>query len=164
MLGMVVDTDDEAVIALREDEKVQEMLPAFLFENQGDDVEQIIRDMYDDLFEQKKSLILAIRMKETGELAGLVELYGLRDSLHKIGIGYRLRESFQDKGLASETLRLMVGYLYGQTDIEIITANVRSDDIRSARAFKEADFVRTARYVESDWGYDKPAFVDKWFS
>lgn len=162
-VGMVVDTDVEAVTALRKDEAAQKTSPAYLFENQGDDVAERIREMYGDIYKEKKSLILAIRLKDTGELAGLVELYGLRDSLRKISVGYRLRESFQDRGIESEALKLMVGYLYGKTDIEIITANVRSDDERSAKALEDADFIRTSRYVESDWGYDKPTIIDKWF-
>ena len=40
--------------------------------------------MYDDIFENNKSLILAIRVKETGELAGLAEFYGLRDHLQSV--------------------------------------------------------------------------------
>ena len=162
-IGMVVDTDVEAVTALREDEASRKTSPALLFENQGDDVAKTIREMYEDIYREKKSLILAVRLKDTGELAGLVELYGLRDYLNKVSIGYRLRERFQDRGIDSEALRLMVGYLYGKTDIEIVTANVRSDDERSAKALADADFIRTSRYIESDWGYDQPVIVDKWF-
>jgi RimJ/RimL family protein N-acetyltransferase len=79
--------------------------------------------MYGDVFENKESLLLAIRIKETGELAGLAEFYGLRDRLHKISVGGRLRENFWNQDIATETVQLMVGYLYGETDIEIITAS-----------------------------------------
>ncbi len=163
VLNRVVDTDADALRDMIENPLVQRYEPAFLFEKQRDDVGETIRLMYGELFENKESLILAIRVKKTGELAGLAEFYGLRDSLHKVSIGYRLRECWWGKGLATEAARLMVGYLYGETDIEIITASTMIENTASAHVLEKADFVRTARYVEEDWGLPKPAIVDKWF-
>jgi ABC-type dipeptide/oligopeptide/nickel transport system permease component len=75
----------------------------------------------------------------------LAEFYGLRDNLHKVSIGYRLRERWWGKGLATETARLMVRYLYGETDIEIITASTMIENEASAHVLEKADFIRTAR-------------------
>jgi len=111
----------------------------------------------------KESLILAVRDKETGELAGLAEFYGLRVELHKVSIGCRLRECFWGRGFAAEAVLLMVGYLYGETDIEIITASTMVENEAAARALEKADFIRTARGVEEDWGFAEPTIVDKWF-
>ncbi len=163
VLNCVVDTDAEALRDLVENPLVQRYEPAYLFEKQKGDVRDAIRLMYGDLFQNKESLILAIRMKDTGELAGLAEFYGLRDSLHKVSVGYRLRECFWNKGLATEAARLMVGYLYGETDIEIITASTMVGNVASARVLEKADFIRTARGVQEDWGYPEPTLVDKWF-
>ena len=163
VLNRVVSTDADAVRDLVENPRVHRYEPAHLFEKQRADVQESIDLMYDDLFENKESLILAIRMKDTGELAGLAEFYGLRDRLHKVSVGYRLRESFWGRGLATETARLMVGYLYGETDIEIITASTMVENEASARVLEKADFIRTARGVEEDWGYPEPTIVDKWF-
>ncbi len=163
VLNRVVSTDADTLRDLIENPLVQRYEPKFLFEKQYDDAEEAIREMYGDLFKNKESLILAVRMKETGELAGLAEFYGLRDNLHKISIGYRLRECWWGRGLATETVRLMVGYLYGETDIEIITASTMVENTASARVLEKADFVRTARGVEEDWGFPEPTLVDKWF-
>ena len=163
VLNRVVDTDADALRDLVENPLVQRYEPAYLFEKQRDDVRETIRLMYDDIFENKKSLILAIRVKETGELAGLAEFYGLRDHLHKVSIGYRLRECWWGNGFATEAARLMVGYLYGETDIQIITATTMVENEASAHVLEKADFIRTARYVEEDWGFPEPAIVDKWF-
>ena len=163
LLNRVVDTDAEELRDLIENPLVQRYLPAYLFEKQRDDVRETISLLYGDLFANKESLILAIRMKETGELAGLVEFYGLRDKLHKISVGYRLRECWWGQGIATEAARLMVGYLYGETDIEIITASTMVENEASAHVLENADFIRTARYVEEDWGFPEPTIVDKWF-
>ena len=163
VLNQVVDTDADELRDLIENPNAQHYLPANLFENQRDDVHETISLLYGDLFTNKESLILAIRVKETGELAGLAEFYGLRDSLHKISISSRLRECWWGKGVATETAQLMVGYLYGETDIEIITASSMVEDKAAAHVLENADFIRTARYVEEDWGYPEPTIVDKWF-
>ena len=163
VLNRVVDTDANALKDLIDNPLVQRYEPAYLFEKQRDDVHETIRLLYGDLFKNQESLILAIRVKETGELAGLAEFYGLRDKLHKISIGYRLRECWWGHGFATEAAQLMVRYLYGETDIEIITASTMVDNKASARVLEKADFIRTARYVEEDWGFPEPTIVDKWF-
>lgn len=163
VLDRVVDTDADALRDLTDNPHAQRYLPAYLFEKQFDDPHEAIRQLYGDLFENKESLILAVRMKEAGELAGLAEFYGLRDRLHKISVGSRLRESWWGHGLATEMTRLMVDYLYDETDIEIITASTMVENKASAHVLEKVGFIRTARSVEEDWGFPEPVIVDKWF-
>lgn len=163
VLEQVVRTDADALRDLVNNPSVQRYEPTYLFEKQFDDAEEAISKLYGSLFVNRESLILAIRIRETGELAGLAEFYGLRDSLHKVSMGYRLRECWWGHGLATEAARLMVGYLYEETDIEIITASTMIENEASARVLEKADFIRTARHVEEDWGFSEPVLVDKWF-
>ena len=163
VLNRVVDTDVDALRDLIENPHAQRYLPAYLFEKQFDDVHEAISQLYGDLFQNKESLVMAVRDKETGELAGLAEFYGLRDDLHKASVGCRLRECFWRQGFATEAARLMVGYLYGETDIEIITASVMVGNDASAHVLEKVGFIRTARGVEEDWGFAEPVIVDKFF-
>lgn len=163
VLDRVVDSDADALRDLVENPLVQRYLPTFLFENQFDDAHEAILQMYGDLFKDKESLILAIRVKETGELAGLAEFYGLNDRLHKVSVGNRFRECWWGHGLATEATRLMVDYLYGETDIQIITASTRVENAGSAHVLEKVGFIRTARNVEEDWGFPQPTIGDKWF-
>ena len=57
----------------------------------------------------------------------------------------------------------MVGYLYGQTDIQIITASTMVENVASARVLEKNGFIRTALAVDEDRGYDQPTIADKWF-
>ena len=163
VLDRVVSADEDALRDLIANPNVQRYLPTYLFEKQRDDVGQTIRLIYGDLFANKESLILAIRLRDSGELAGLAEFYGLRDELHKVSVGYRLREAFWGRGLATETAELMVGYLYEKTDIQIVTASVMVENPASARVLEKCGFIRTARGVEEDWGFEAPVIVDKFF-
>ena len=164
VIERVCESDASALQELMDNPRVYRYLPTFLFEKQRDDVYETIRELYGDLFEQKESLILAIRDKETGDLFGLIELYGQREEIHKISLGYRLLERHWGQGIATEAVRLMVGYLYGQTDTDVITASTMVENVASARVLQKSGFIETARGVEEDWGYDQPTIADKWFS
>lgn len=163
VLDRVVDGDADALRDLIQNPLVQRYLPTYLFEKQFDDVYEAISLLYDDPYANKESLILAIRMQDTGELTGLGEFYGLRDNLHKASMGYRLRQCWWGHGIATEAAHLMVDYLYGETDIEIITTSTMVQNEASAHVLEKAGFIRTARGVEEDWGFPEPTIVDKWF-
>ena len=78
-----------------------------------------------------------------------------------MSIGYRLLEQCWGQGLASETVALMVDYLFNQTDITTITASVMFENTGSERVLEKNGFTCTERAVKEDWGFDYPAIVDK---
>ncbi|MCR4646021.1 MAG: GNAT family N-acetyltransferase [Oscillospiraceae bacterium] len=152
--------------ALREmitDERVYRYLPTFLFEQQYDDLDRMLEELYGQLFASKESLILAVERKADGAFCGLAEFYGFKDSLQKTCIGYRLRQDRWGCGIATAAVALMVGYLFEQTDTEIITASTMIENQASARVLEKNGFIRTARAVPEDWGYPQPTIADKWF-
>lgn len=163
VLDRVVQTDADALQELVSNPRVYRYLPTFLFEKQRDDVHETIRLLYGDLFLQRESIILAIRERATGQMCGLAEFYGFREELNKISMGYRLLERHWGRGLASEAASSMVGYLYSETVIELITASTMIENLASARVLEKSGFIRTAHAVEEDWGYDHPTITDKWF-
>ena len=163
VLDAVAESDAAALQDLMDSELVYRYEPSFLFEKSFADARDAIAQLYGTLFLRKESLILAVREQGDSALCGLAEFYGLRDDVHKISIGYRLRETCWGRGIATRAVALMVGYLYGQTDIELITASTMVDNIASARVLEKNDFIRTARSVEEDWGFEEPTLADKWF-
>ncbi len=163
VLRQLVDTDVPALEELVASERVYRYLPTYLFEKQFDDMHKMIRELYGSCFPAKESLILGVEVPGDGSICGLAEYYGLRDDAHKISVGYRFLERSWGRGVASKTVHLMVEYLYTQTDTQIITASTMIEDLASARVLEKNDFIRTARGVEEDWGYDQPTIADKWF-
>ena len=144
-------------------ETVYRYEPTYLFERQYADMRVMLRDLYGACFTAKESLILGVGVAGDGCACGLAEFYGLRDDAHKISVGYRFLPRSWGRGIATEVVRLMVAWLYGQTDTEIITASTMVENAASARVLEKADFIRTARSVEEDWGYSEPTLADKWF-
>jgi len=123
----------------------------------------MISELYGDLYRSKESLILGICLKEDNRLSGLAEFYGYKDSIHKTCIGYRLRERYWGRGIATRAVKLLVEYLYTQTDIEIITASTMVENLASERVLEKNDFLVTAKAVPEEWSYPEPTIADKWF-
>ena len=150
--------DVPALKELTESQEVYKYLPTFLFEKKYEDIGYVIRHLYDECF--RESIILGVYMDDG--FCGLAEMYGFRDEIHKISVGYRLHERYWGQGIATEALRLMVDYLYNETDIEIITASTMIENQASARVLAKNGFDLVVHAVPEDWGYDEPTIADKW--
>ena len=103
--------DADGLKELVEDPEVYRYLPTFLFEKQYADVRYVIEHLYQECFQE--SIILGIF--RNGEFCGLAEMYGYRDPIHKVSVGYRLLRRCWGQGIASEALGLMIDYLYQES-------------------------------------------------
>lgn len=158
ILKEITRSDADALRAFVKSKNVYRYLPTFLFEQKYDDVGYVINHLYDECF--KESIILGIYTD--GHFCGIAEFYGYRDEYHKISVGYRLSESFWGRGIATQTLSLMVDYLYNETDTEIITASTMVENQASANVLKKNGFDLVVHSASEDWGFDNPVIVDKW--
>ncbi|WP_295157519.1 GNAT family N-acetyltransferase [uncultured Ruminococcus sp.] len=163
LIRRLTEGDLLCVAAMTKDEMIYRYEPSFLAERQYTDMKDMLNDLYGKYFQAKENLLLAIEDKHSGELCDIAEFYGFKDSLHKVCVGYRLRREYWGRGIATETVGLMLDYLFSQTDIEIVTASTMKENRASARVLEKNGFICTARSVEEDWGYDTPTIADKWF-
>ncbi len=165
VLKRVEDSDAQELERMASDPKVYRYLPTFLYEQNGGDAHKVIRDFYDRLFPRKEAVLLGVYRKvgRKPEFCGLAELYGYREDILKISMGYRLMEEYWGQGLATRTVALLVDYLYGRTDIEIITASTMPENQASARVLRKNGFIMTSSRVPEDWGYEEMTPADKWF-
>ena len=158
ILKQVTEEDAPALEEMARDPDVYRYLPTFLFEQKYDDAREVIRRLYGECF--RESIILGIY--KDGCFCGLAEMYGFRDEIHKISVGYRLLKKYWGQGIASEALGLMIRYLYGETDIQIITASTMAENRASAKVLTKNGFTLVVSGAEEDWGYPGPTPTDKW--
>ena len=137
---------------------VYQYLPTFLFEKRYGDVRTVIDRIYDECW--KESIILGVFLHDV--FCGLAEMYGYRDPIHKISVGYRFLDRYWGQGIASEALGLMIDYLYNETDIEIITASTMVENQASAKVLRKNGFQLVVHGAAEDWGYKAPTIADKW--
>ena len=158
VLKELLPTDSASLQKLVSSPEVYRYLPTFLFERRYSDISYVISHLYDECW--KESIILGVFHDDL--FCGLAEMYGYRDPIHKISVGYRLLSDNWGKGIATEALHLMVDYLYTETDIEIITASTMVENLASARVLQKNGFSLAVHAVYEDWGYETPTIVDKW--
>lgn len=99
---------------------------------------------------------------ESYVFCGLAEMYGFRDDAHKISIGLRTTERSWGKEIGVKVIGMMVDYLYGETDIEIITASTMIDNRAVAKMVAKTDLELVVHDSPEDWGYEEPTRTDKW--
>ncbi len=116
--------------------------------------------VYSLRYELKGSLLLGIY--EDDSFCGIAEMYGYKEKIHKISVGFRLPERCWGRGIASRALGLMVDYIYSKTDIEIIQASSLPENHGSARVLEKNGFSLVVQGSDEDWGYDHPLPTDKW--
>ena len=139
-------------------EAVYRYLPTFLFEKKYGDPAEAIRHLYDEGLAD--SLILGIFKEE--RFCGLIEVYSYRAPIHKASVGYRLLQEEWGKGIATESLGMIIDELLTVRGIEIITASTMLQNRASAHVLQKNDFSLVNHAVEEDWGFPEPTLTDKW--
>ena len=139
-------------------EEVYRYLPAFLFEKKYDDAEEVISRLYDECLEE--SLILGVFTGES--FCGLMELYGYRAAVRKISLGLRLLPQYHGKGIAPETLDLVLDYVFNTAGIKLLTTSVMPGNKASAGLLKKKGFKQTVFALPENWGHKVPMLTDKW--
>ena len=162
ILRELTESDADALRGLTENETAYRYLPTFLFERKYADAREVIRRMRDECFVPKESLILGVFRKEDMRFCGLAEFYGYKEALHQTCVGARLLPECWGLGTATETIALMVEYLFSQTDVEIITASTMVENQAPGHVLEKNGFIRTASAVPEDWGYEQPTIAHKW--
>ncbi|MBR2571091.1 MAG: GNAT family N-acetyltransferase [Clostridia bacterium] len=159
LLRQIAQSDSDSLEKLARSGIVYRFLPTFLYEQKYPDIRRVIDGLYTECF--RDSIILGVF--ESDRFCGLAEMYGLRDEIHKVSIGYRFLQECWGRGIATETVRLLVDYLLSQTDIEIITASTMVENRASAKVLMNNGFQLVNSNVGEDWGYGRPTPADKWF-
>ena len=154
----LMQNDAPALQELMDDTIVYRYLPTFLFEKNHGSAENVINHLYDECW--KESIILGVFEKD--EFCGIMEMYGFKDPIHKISVGYRYLSRCWGRGIATEALKMIVDYLYDQTDIEIITASTMVENRSSANVLRKNGFSMVSHAVDEDWGFEEPTITDKW--
>ena len=164
ILRKITEDDRETLQEMARSNNIYRYEPTYLLEQQYDDMDLLLRDLYGKYFENKQNLFLGVFLKDhPSELCGLAEFYDYRDHLHMVSIGARLREKYWRSGIATEIAGLMSDYLFKETDIEIITADTMVENKASAHVLEKNGFTTTHTVRKEDWGREEATEAYRWF-
>ena len=151
-------SDADGLQELVNSPSVYRYLPTWLYEKKYPDIQYVIQHLYDECLQE--SLILGVF--EDNCFCGLAEVYGCRRMFHKVSVGYRLLERCWGRGIATQTLGLLTGYLSSSTDVRVITASTMIQYEASANVLRKNSFTAVLHSIPEDWGHAKPVLTDRW--
>ncbi len=151
--------DLEALKSLRCDRQVYRYEPTYLLELQGTPEEALKALQSMDLDEHRQCILGVYEKTEPSRLIGLAELYDYKQSGKVISIGYRFLPAYWGRGLATSCVRCLLDYIQNNTEVELVTAHVRPENIASSKCLLKNGFEYLLTKTE-DWGGDHLSTAD----
>ena len=145
--------------ALRCDKKVYCYEPTFLMELQGTPEEALEMIQHMDLYEDRQCILGVYEKTIPSVLIGLAELYDFKPSGKVISLGYRFLSKYWGKGIASSCVCALLNYVQSNTEVDLVTAHVISQNKASARCLLKNGFEYLLTKPE-DWGYSEWCVAD----
>jgi diamine N-acetyltransferase len=117
-----------------------------------------IENSHQDIYEAKQARFV-IESKELSIPIGMIDLFDF-DPIHKrAGIGILVVEKFQNKGFASEALKMIISYGFHYLNLHQLYANITTDNRESIHLFEKLKFQLIG--IKKDWRYYDQKFYDE---
>jgi len=113
-----------------------------------DVLRQYIANAHQDIFEAKQ-LRLVVVSTSNKQILGLIDLFDFNPQHLRAGIGILILKKFQNKGYATEALKLFINYAFTQLNLHQLYANIPTSNTNSIDLFKKLSFHLTG--TKKDW-------------
>lgn len=122
-------------------------------------LKQYLENAHKDIYEVKQ-LRLAIVSKDSGELAGFIDLFDFDPKNGRVGIGVVVYSSDQrNKGYAKNALGLLLDYCQQHLQVHQVYANIGADNLPSISLFENLGFVKSG--IKKDWQRHANGYTDE---
>lgn len=156
------DNDTLALSEISNNENVYKYISPFLYKKNMKFLSTAIKNLGGRDFEKKKLIIAGVYLHDNPDkLVGLAEMFDYNKRENKIKIGYRINETYWNKGIATSIIELLLEYLTQEIKIDCIEAFVMPENIYSSKALLKNGF-RKEDYLlqEKNWGGKEVADVE----
>ena len=113
-----------------------------------DEAKEAILFFRDCVDQNRLPFVLAIQLKETGELIGDTGVSEVEEEPDALEIGYQICEKYNGKGLATEVLNAMTAFSFARFNATISYGRVVHGNAASARVLEKAGYV----FVNEEYG------------
>ena len=121
-------------------------------------LEQYLANAHQDIYEAKQ-LRLVIVENTANACVGIIDLFEYNPQHKRAGIGILIIENEQNKGFASEALKLLIDYSFNKLNLHQLFANITTDNIKSLDLFAKHGFKNVG--VKKEWIFSKGSFKDE---
>ena len=113
-----------------------------------DEAKDAIRFFNDCVEKNHLPFVLAVQLKETGELIGDTGVSEVDGEPNSVEIGYQICEKHSGKGLATEALNAMTAFSFARFSATISYGRVVHGNAASARVLEKAGY----KFVNEEYG------------
>jgi ribosomal-protein-alanine N-acetyltransferase len=113
-----------------------------------DEAKDAIRFFNDCVEKNHLPFVLAVQLKETGELIGDTGVSEVDGEPNSVEIGYQICEKHSGKGLATEVLNAMTAFSFARFSATISYGRVVHGNAASARVLEKAGY----KFVNEEYG------------
>lgn len=121
-------------------------------------LEQYIANSHQDIYTAKQ-LRLIIADNNTDKPIGIIDLFDFNPQHKRAGIGVLIIKDYQQKGVASEALELLIQYSFSVLNVHQLYANITADNTNSLALFKKFQFTTVG--TKKDWVYTNNEYKDE---
>lgn len=151
VLRPILDSDVEAVFALRSNPEVMKFVPRPLAKTLDDARAHIV--MIQDKISSGEGINWAITRKGHPELIGIIGHYRIQPEHSRAEIGYMMLPQFHGNGYITEAVAEMVRFGFQKMQLHSIEAIIDPANVASARVLEKNKFVKEAHLRENQY-YD----------
>lgn len=119
---------------------------------------QYLKNAQQDIYEAKQ-LRLLIEENESKNSVGMIDLFDFEPKHKRVGVGILVSPQFENKGYATEALKLLIEYTKNYLDTHQLYANITEENRKSIQLFTKLGFQKVG--VKKDWIYTNGTFKNE---
>jgi len=121
-------------------------------------LKQYLENAHLDIYETKQYRFI-IEEIFSNKTAGMIDLFDFNPQHRGAGVGILIHPDYQNKGFASEALKILIDYAFCYLDLHQLYANITSDNNKSLALFKKHNF--TIVGIKKEWILVKRKYKDE---
>lgn len=90
---------------------------------------------------------------------GMIDLFDFDPQHKRAGVGILVLNEFREKGIAKESLKLLISYAFHYLNLHQLFANITTDNTKSIRLFESFHFNCVG--IKKDWIYCNHQYKDE---
>lgn len=157
VLRKITKDDIDSLFEIYNNEKVMNSIPANIKSK------NVLADMIEDCeqdFINEKHIRLGISLPANQkEIVGIAKIFDYNKELNMINIGYIIKECFWNRGIATNTVKVIIDFLFTEIGINRIQASVLPKNIGSQRVLVKNNFQKEG-LIRQGHLWEGKGFVD----
>ena len=105
-------------------------------------VRRMVTHFERDRLKQKRVKLGICQKTDAARIVGVMEVFNVKRRENTVTIGYFLNERFWNRGIATESVRILVNYLLDEVGVERIIAEVMPQNNYSKRVLEKNGFTK----------------------